>query len=237
VADIAGVDDPDIEALTAGLSFLGSAVIALGVGDDGVEVLALWQVSPEGVASGAWVVRQAEAFGDEQVARKLLTCLDGRAVTGIEKQTVGRALARLSKTARLEVRDEWWSARSYSPVEVFAEVVARRTAYQKTIEARQQTTKNVAPLEWPRDFPPEELPANFEGLRELSTIAIAVGAPAVSEVLTVSRVLRWLAEMWVQTEQAKNRRPYLRHSHGDPEPLPPGWLAPMQTAISERLPR
>lgn len=186
--------------------------------------------------TGAWMVSQAEAFGNEQIAWRLLFCVDGRAVTGADADTVCSALGELAKSARLETADEWWSVRSYSPMDVFGELVTRRAAYEGTVEARRQTTKNISPLEWSRDFALDRLPADFAALRVLSPIGVAPGAAAVSEALTVSRVLRWLVELWSQTEQTKNRRPYLREVHGDPDPLPASWWAAMRAALSTRLP-
>jgi len=236
VTEITAAGEQGVATLPARLSALGSAVIALGTDDKGADVLALWQVSPEGAPTGAWIVPQAEAFADKQVARRLLICVDGRAVTGADPGPVRGALGELVKGAGLEIADEWWSVRSYSPVDVFGELVARRVAYERTVEARRQTTKSISPLEWPRDFALDQLPADFAGLRALSPIGIAPGAAAVSEALTVSRILRWLVELWSQTEQTKNRRTYLREVHGDPEPLPASWLVAMRAALSARLP-
>lgn len=236
MAEISAAGEQGITTLPAQLSALGGAVLALGADDNGAAVLALWQVSPEGAPTGAWIVPQTEAFGNEQVARRLLSCVDGRAVTGADTDTARSTLGELAKSARHEISNEWWSVRSYCAVDVFSELVARRAAYEKTVEARRQTTKNVSPLEWSRDFALDQLPANFAELRALSPIGIARGAAAVSEVLTVSRILQWLVELWSQTEQTKNRRPYLREEHGDPEPLPPSWLAAMRAALSARLP-
>jgi hypothetical protein len=236
VGEITAAGELGVTTLPARLSALGSAVIALGADDNGAAALALWQVSPEGAPTGAWIVPQAEAFGNEQVARRLLICVDGRAVTGADMDTVCSALGKLAKSAQLEISNEWWSVRSYSSVDVFGELVARRAAYERMVEARRQTTKNISPLEWPRDFTLDQLPTDFAGLQILSPLGIAPGAAAVSEVLTVSRVLRWLVELWSQTEQTRNRRPYLREVPGDPEPLPPSWLAAMRAALSARLP-
>lgn len=58
----------------------------------------------------------------------------------------------------------------------------------------------------------------------------------VAEALRLARLLPWLVTLWTQTEQAKNRREYLREKHGDPGDLPPGWMAAVQTASATRLP-
>jgi hypothetical protein len=49
-------------------------------------------------------------------------------------------------------------------------------------------------------------------------------------------VLKWLVGVWAETEQVKNRRPYVRDAYGGCEGLPPLWLAAVQTANATRLP-
>lgn len=58
----------------------------------------------------------------------------------------------------------------------------------------------------------------------------------VSKILSVCDVLGWLIERWQETEQVKNRRKYLFDAHGEPEVLPPSWLAAARHAETKRLP-
>jgi hypothetical protein len=213
----------------------GSAVLALGTADDGADALALWQVSPTGTASGAWVVSQDEAFSSREAARRLLIGFERRATTALDPAQVDGIVEKLTAAAGLEA-ERWWSSHVFSAVDAFGELVARRAAYDATVVKARESGKNAAALEWARDFPADAAPDGFEGLRELSGLSIAAGAPVVSEVLTVSRVLKWLVGVWAETEQVKNRRPYVRDVHGGPEGLPPLWLAAVQTANATRLP-
>lgn len=216
-------------------SVLGTSIVGIGLGDDGYEVVALWNLGPSGVATGAWVVDADAAFGDAATARRLLVCLDGRAVTGVDVVSAATTLRRLTDAAGLSVPGDWWEARSFAPVTAFGDVLQRRAAFESSIEARRATTKNIAVLEWSRDYSTERTPDSFDALRALSPVGAAPGAPAVSEALTVSRVLSWVAALWTETEQPKGRRTYLRDEHGAAEPLPPAWRAATRTAGASRL--
>jgi hypothetical protein len=172
-----------------------------------VDALALWQVSSAGAAAGAWVVSQDEAFSSREAARRLLIGLERRAITAMHPAQVDGIVEKLSAAAGVDA-ERWWSSYVFSPVDAFGELVARRAAYDATVAKARESGKNAAALEWARDFPADATPDGFEGLRELSGLGTAAGAPVVSEVLTVSRVLKWLVGVWAETEQVKNRRPY-----------------------------
>lgn len=231
------IDGPSWNELPAQLlTALGNAVVAVGSDLNGVPALALWQVSSEGAPTGAWVVSQDEIFNDENLARQLLSCVDGRAVTGESRKTTETTLGRLAEAAGLEAAEAWWRSRSFSPVDAFKGIVARRVDYEKSVGVKMQSNKNIVPLEWTRDFSVDDLPADLDALRLVSTLGVPGGAPVVREALTVSRVLRWLVGQWSETEQTKNRRRYLRDDHGEPEALPPSWLVSMQAAKTGRLP-
>ncbi len=89
-------------------------------------------------------------------------------------------------------------------------------------------------MEWSRDLS-AELPTDFPQLCEVSGLAVADGAPVIAEALTVARLLGWLTGIWSDTEQVKGRGRHLRDRHGEPEALPPTWLAAVRAASSTRL--
>lgn len=233
VADVADVEL--VEEPVAALWAPGSAVLALGEDVDGAAALALWQISPDGHATGSWVVSQGAAFGDLDTARRLIVSIERRAITAADPDSVGAIVERLTSAAGLD-DDQWWNAHWFSSVDVLGEVVARRAEFEATVAASKKDGKHVAALQWARDLPADELPQDFAQLRALSGLGIAPGPAVVSEVLTVSRVLGWLAGVWAEVEQVKNRRRYVRDMHGAPEALPPSWLAAVQTASATRLP-
>ncbi|MBB2935560.1 hypothetical protein FHX82_002614 [Amycolatopsis bartoniae] len=208
----------------------GSAVVALGQGDGGEEAVAVWHVSPQGAPTGAWLVPAAEAFGEEETARRLLTSLERRGITGAVPGDVERILEQLSKAAGV---DEWWREQLFSPVLAFEEVVARRAEIEKVVEDA-RATKNVAVVEWPADVTGYDV-REFEDLRRVARLSRTTGEACGTAIL-VSRVLRWLVRQWAETEQVKNRRPYVRDALGEPQALPPTWLAAVQTGSVNVLP-
>jgi hypothetical protein len=207
----------------------------LGAGDDGGDSLAVSLVSPRGAPSGAWEFPQAEVFTSKAVARQIIILLERRAITSMNPDEVHEVVERLSSTAGIRT-DRWWEPHVFSPVQVFGEIVDRRTAYEETVTATKDSGKTVASLEWSRDLPASSMPDDFEGLRGESLLGTAVGTPVGSELLTVARVLRWLVKVWTETEQVKGRRSYVRAAYGDVEALPPTWLAAVQTSSANRLP-
>ncbi|PRX45386.1 hypothetical protein B0I33_10949 [Prauserella shujinwangii] len=212
----------------------GSAILATGAGEDGDSV-AVWHVSPGGVPTGAWVVPREEAFGSPDAARRLLVVVERRAVTAADPRRLPELLGGLTRTSGVD-RAEWWRDQVFSPVDAFAEIVARRAEFERTVADTRASGKNVSGLDWPREFRPADVPGEFGGLRRLASLAEVPGKPVVAEALTVARVLGWLVRLWTETEQVKNRRDYLRAAHGAPEPLPPSWFAAVRIARSTTLP-
>ncbi|MFR9802547.1 DUF6218 family protein [Pseudonocardia sp. RS010] len=215
---------------------VGSAALALGQDQHGREALALWQISVDGRPTGAWVEPVELAFGDRNTARRLLTCIERRALTGANPDIVGDVVTKLSATAEVDGSDPWWDKHTFLAPAVFADVVDRRMSYEKTIGRLKDSGRKIADLEWAREFSAEALPATLGELRELARLAIPEGAPAVAEALTVAHVLRWLVELWGETEQVKGRRTYIQEEYGPVEPLPPTWRVAVAVANTNRLP-
>lgn len=222
-------------AATVELWVPGSAVVALGAGDDGAEALAVWQVSPQGALTGAWLVPTVEAFTVKETARRLLTLIERRGITGMTPDDVEHAVSRLTAAGGIG-EERWWERQVFSPVQGFREILARRQEIDMVIEAARQTRKNVAALEWTHDFPDDVAPQSVEDLRQLATIGAESGTLAGGAAVTVGQVLRWLVRVWAETEQVKNRRGYVREVLGEREALPPAWLAAVQTASATVLP-
>ena len=143
-------------------------------------------------------------------------------------------LPALHEAAGLDAPPHWWSRRVFSPIDAFADVVQRRKAIDERIAAVRSERKNVATVEWRREFT-GPLPRTFDDVRRLSGLAVAPGPDGISEAITVARVLRWLVEIWAETEQVKNRRDYLRGELGAVEPLPPSWLSAVLESTRQRV--
>jgi hypothetical protein len=224
-----------LEEMTA-LWAPGSAVLRVGAGDHGVESVATWQVSPTGDATGAWIYPASEVFGAQDVARRVLSFVERRAIAAVQPQNLQEWLDRLTTTANLDVEGAWWKRQLFSPVDAFHETTRRRQQYGVTVEAARKNSKTITPLEWTHDLPDDTEVQDFASLQHIARISRAPGTPVVSEILPIARTLRWLVSIWAETEQVKNRRRYVRDEHGDPDPLPPQWLAAVQSASTNRLP-
>ncbi|WP_326949241.1 DUF6218 family protein [Amycolatopsis sp. NBC_01307] len=224
-----------LEELTA-LWAPGSAVLCVGEGDDGIESVATWHVSPPGDATGAWIYPADDVFGSQDAARRVLTFVERRAIAAVHPQKLREWLDRLTTTAKVDIEDGGWERHLFSPVDAFRETAERRQQYAATVEAARQDSKTITPLEWTHDLPDDAEVQDFASLQRVARISAAPGTPVVSEVLSIARTLRWLVSVWAETEQVKNRRRYVRAAHGDPDPLPPRWLAAVRSASTNRLP-
>jgi len=192
-------DNAVVSAEPVELTAPGSAVVALGPGETEI-----WHVGPDGAPTGAWACSSADLLGDPAVARRALVLLENRAITARDPEDVPAFLALLTTAAGLDV-GPWWAGQVFSPLDCFRETLARRNELAKR---------------WIRDF--DRVPANFEGLRELSGLRPASSAKAArTAALTVTRLLRWQVGLWLET--------------GDRAPLPPSWLAAVLTAETRRL--
>lgn len=213
----------------------GSAILAVGEDTSGERAVAVWQVSPDGHPTGSWVVPEQQAYHDVTAARQLLVTLERRALTSFDEDTVDKVAARLTRIAGLAA-DRWWTSQRFSATDAFHDTLTRRAELEATVAGVRQSGRTVAPLQWDRAFSADNRPCTVDELVDLADIAAPPGAPVVAEALRLARLLRWLVGLWAQTEQVKNRRDYLRDKHGDPEALPPGWMAAVQTAGTTRLP-
>lgn len=212
-----------------------SAVVAAGVDEHGEDALAVWQFSAQGMPTGARVISQQEAFTSPELARLLLSILERRAITAHTPSELVGIIERLSATAGVDV-SQWWGKHVFSSLDVFGDVLDRRERYGQTVTAARQGGRNVTDLGWRHDYSVTPLPQDFAALHRLAGLATSPGAPVVSEVLTVCSVLRWLIEVWQETEHVKNRRSYVFDAHGAPEVLPPSWLTAVDYANETRLP-
>lgn len=200
-----------------------------------MESIAVWHASIAGALTGAWVSPIAEVLGTRAVARRFLAFLERRAVAAVYPETADW-LEQLTGAADLREGSGWWKRQEFTPVEAFREIVERRQRYGDTVEEERAQNKAIAALEWVHELSDGAEAASFEDLRRIAGVRPAVGNPVVSEALTISRTLRWVAFVWAETEKVKNRRRCVREAHGEAEPLPPSWLNAVQLASATRLP-
>ncbi|AUI58414.1 DUF6218 family protein [Amycolatopsis sp. BJA-103] len=233
MSDVDEMEDAVGEVPVA-LAAPASAVVVVGPGVETEESVAVWHVSPQGMPVGAWIYSLESLLGSRDEARRLLTLVERRSITGVAPGELDEVLGRVTRAAGVDA-EKWWTAQLFSPLQCFADIVDRRAAYDETVSAAKRELKNVADVGWSRDFAAERL-ISFDDLRSLSRVRPVVGSTAVgSGALTVVGVLRWLVRQWVETEGVKRRR-YVREAYGDAEPLPPSWLASVQAGMTTRLP-
>ncbi|AIJ24004.1 DUF6218 family protein [Amycolatopsis methanolica] len=212
----------------------GSVVVARGHDDEGHETIAIWHVSPQGAPTGAWIETRQSYRSSAETARRLTTLLERRAITAPGEDEIDAVVGELTTAAGL-AETGWWRRQVFAPSGVFEEIARRRQSIEDVVENARAERKNVAALDWPRELP-DVMPRDVEGVRTLAGIGKGPGASAGAQAITVARVLRWLVQLWTETEQVKNRRSYVRDALGEPEALPPSWLAAVRTASAKVLP-
>lgn len=203
---------------------------------ENVDALAVWHVSPQGAPTGAWTYPTAQAFTSTETARRAVTLLGRRAITGPEREGLEHALTKLTATVSLPPTP-WWATQVFQPAQAFGELLTRRDAIEAAVTDARTPSRSIAPLEWARDLTGIAPPKDVTALRAVAGINASAGhSPVGRNAIAVARVLRWLVQLWSETEQVKNRRSYARDAVGNPEPLPSSWLAAVQTASATVLP-
>jgi hypothetical protein len=225
-----GVDRSDAE-LTLPVDYVpgvrGHGVLAVGRDADGAESLAVWKLGPTGQAGGAWVISFSEAEADTDRLRRIFGMVQGRSLVDWAIDGPLGIATKLSGLLPADVVGDFCSHPLDIP-SLLREIGEHREAYAEALERHRPTTKSkIAPLQWT-----EEIPDDLETVRDALTPPISTGAaPVVAQALAVAGAVRRAVELWQDTEQARYRRTYLR-SLGEPQPLPPRWLATLRAAAN-----
>ncbi|WP_346534284.1 DUF6218 family protein [Micromonospora sp. DPT] len=203
----------------------GHGVLAVGPDSGGDDALAVWRLSPTGRAGGAWVVRFDEIERDPEQLRRIMWMLQDRCLVDWDRQTPTGVLARIAKLLPAELLSALGGNILTIP-ELLTEIEEHRSTYTAAVERHRAGTKSkIAPLAWPTEMPDQQNLAAWAA-RAQSTSASPVAATALGLTAAVAST----AQLWQDTEQARYRRIYLR-SLGDPQPLPPQWLARLREAV------
>ncbi|MFG1833850.1 DUF6218 family protein [Micromonospora chersina] len=206
----------------------GHGVLAVGPDSEGRDALALWRLSPTGRAGGAWVVRLDEIERDPEQLRRIMSMLQDRCLVDWDRDAPTNVLARLADVLPAELLTALQGNVLTIP-ELLAEISEHRAAYTAAVEQYRASIKSkIAPLAWPTDLPDQQDLAGWTALAH-STAASPVAATALALTAAVAST----AQLWQDTEQARYRRIYLR-SLGDPQPLPPRWLARLRQAVASK---
>ncbi|MEH0985568.1 DUF6218 family protein [Micromonospora sp. CPCC 205556] len=204
----------------------GHGVLAVGLDSSGADALAVWRLSPTGRAGGAWVVRFDEIERDPEQLRRIMWMMQDRCLVGWDEEAPTAALARIAEVLPAELLTALRCNIVTIP-ELLAEIDEHRHVYAAAVEQHRASTKSkIARLAWPTEMPDQQELAKWAA-RAHSTAASPVAATA----LALTAVVASTAQLWQDTEQARYRRVYLR-ALGDPQPLPPRWLARLRRAAA-----
>lgn len=202
----------------------GHGVLAVGPDSDGSDALAVWRLSPTGRAGGAWVMCFKEIERDPEQLRRVMSMLRDRCLVDWDEEVPAAILGRLADVVPAELHTALLGNIVTVP-ELLAEISEHRSTCMAAVEQHRASAKaKVAPLAWPSEMPDQQTLARWAG-RSHSSAASPVAAMA----LALTAVVAGTAQLWQDTEQARYRRVYLR-SLGDPQPLPPRWLARLRKA-------
>jgi hypothetical protein len=230
---------------------VGHAVLAVGHDHNGAESVAVWQVSPTGQPTGAWIVATGADGGeagraaggeadkdeaDKDKARRLLKMVERRSVVGWSREDVSSALGHLAAVAATELAPGWDETAVYLPA-ALVEIAEYRQRYAEAVTEHQEGSKSkVAPLAWQHDVPTEA-----SSLKELADAAglttITTTSEVAAEALLTARALAWTVGLWQETEQVRLRRRYLVKRFGSASALPERWLDRLRAANTRGIER
>jgi hypothetical protein len=232
----AAVEAPFVSDYVPGT--VGHAVLAVGHDHSGAEAMAVWQVSPTGQPTGAWILATGADGGeaDRGKAQRLLKMVERRSVVGWSSEDVSYLLGRLAEAAGTELAPGWDETAVYLPA-ALAEIAEYRRRHAEAVTEHQNATKSkVAPLAWQH-----EVPTEASSLKELADAAGLTSVTTTSEVaaqaLLTARTLAWTAGLWQETEQVRLRRRYLVERFGSASALPEHWLGRLRAANARGVER
>jgi hypothetical protein len=202
----------------------GHAVIAIGLDADGGEAIAIWRLGPTGVPVGAWVMSLDTARENPDDLRGIMTMMRGRCLVGWSTDDPVRTLDRLAAVLPPAVISGLASGVVAIP-DLLAEIAEQRTRYADALEQYRSITKSkIVPLEWSREIPPPHT---------LTPRHLGAASPVAGQALAVAGALHAAIGLWQDTESVRYRRPYLRQL-GQPQALPPRWVARLRSAADEK---
>lgn len=206
----------------------GHAVLAVGPDADGTEALAVWRLSPTGHAGGAWVVRLDDIAQDDQLVH-IMWMVQGRCLVGCARETPVAILDRVAHALPQQLVSTLRGHVLTVP-ELLTEITEHRAAYAEAVDRqRAVSTSKLAPLAWPAEVP------DHEDLAIRLAAQPRAASPVAGSALALTSAVAMTAQLWQDTEQARYRRKYLRPL-GEPQPLPPRWLARLRAAADNSAP-
>ncbi|SCG77579.1 DUF6218 family protein [Micromonospora inositola] len=204
----------------------GHGVLAVGPDSGGGDALAVWRLSPTGRAGGAWVVRFDEIERDPEQLRRIMSMLQDRCLVDWDRDIPIGVLARIAEVVPADQLTALQGNILTIP-ELLAEISEHRSTYTAAVEQHRASTRSkLAPLAWPTEMPDQQDLAAWAARADCTA-----ASPVAATALALTAAIASTAQLWQATEQARYRRVYLR-SLGDPQPLPPRWLARLREAVA-----
>jgi hypothetical protein len=208
----------------------GHVVCARG-SHDGIDSLAIWHVSAEGAACGAWVWPWPSTPED---ARRAVSLIDGRLLVDVDPDSAAGVVAQLSETAGIaDTGTVLERVQRVTPGWLLDEVASFQASLQKAFDsavAERAAMKGSKLV--PLDFPsmPDRLSGDLKAqLAKLGMTVPASASEVIAHALGTANMVGWLIRMWQDAEGQRMRRAYLRTGF-ESRPLSTAWLAALRTA-------
>lgn len=206
----------------------GLPVRALAIVTESNDDVIVWQVNMGGSPCGAWV----HSAGDPTMPLRVLWQCDRRALVSPGGAAVIELLARIAKSAKVDVARSTLEERLCTVPDLLKATADARATYEARLREDAETSgRRYAPLEW--DAPvPNPIPDHQVALAEAASIR-AFDDPTVGEALNLAYLTKWAIGLWRDTERTRSRRRNLRNRYGPQQPLPACWRRRITSAYRE----
>lgn len=212
-----------------GRTMIGHAVVQRGQHRDGVDSLAIWHVSTDGVRTGAWVVPSEKAFGDAATAEWMLAILTRHAVLTWDGDSLDH-VEGIEAAAGAQPRP--WRQDAVVLPDMLADIASARTRLEAAVDQRREDNKRIVPVTWKAQIP-QPVPATAAELRSLAHLHVPAVASSVTEAALELAVLTgWAIARWQETLTLAARRRYLRDVLGPATALSPAWETRLANAFA-----
>ncbi|MGX7681588.1 DUF6218 family protein [Jatrophihabitans sp. DSM 45814] len=220
--------EPD-ESILAQIGTLGGVRghVVLGYDESQPESnLAIWQVTPEGHPSGAWVLRMEELLQQPIECRRKLALIERRCLVAADPQVSVPLATRIAEGGDVKIKNDEFRRSTLSLAQMWVSIVAARADY---------VTGAGTSLPWRRELD-DSAPATLEAFAAVVGLRARSDVPVTRRALMTADVVAWLVAQWQDTETVRMRRKPLKEQFGPAAALPPDWLSALQRAYERVLP-
>lgn len=210
---------------------VGHVVVERGQDSTGADAIGVWHLVPTGQPVGAWITTLDTLGANKAAAQRVLELLERRSLLCWNPGAPCDIVNRVATLAAASPPRGWEAAAVRLP-EALVEIAEHRARHAQALSDHCSATKSkTTPLVWRREVPAD--PATLEQLQRVARVVGTIGTNQVAQrALLLSRLTRWVVELWHDTEQVRGRRQYLRDQFGHQAPLPPRWLGQLRAAYA-----